>query len=350
MPSFSIDQIRELTVRIFVQAGAPVEHAQQVAAALADNHLAGHDSHGIQRIPQYVGAVLDGAIVPTASPTVLQETRTTAVVDGNWAFGQVAANYAADLAIEKALESQVSAVTIVRMNHTGRLALFTERGADRDIAMFMAAGSGARYTVAPFGGAAPSLGTNPVAFSVPTGEDHPVTLDFATAAIAAGKVKVALSKDEPLPPGAVVDKHGQPTTNAADYYDGGHLVPFGGHKGYALSVIAELLSGPFSGADAYTNNTKRTGGFLFAVNAAAFRSIESYHAATAAVTDRLRSVPPAAGFDRVLVPGDPEAASRRARSLTPLEIPEKTWAAVCAAADRVGLSAEDLLDGAAVGS
>jgi uncharacterized oxidoreductase len=340
MPSFSAEQIATLTTRIFVAAGAPPDHAEQVSDALVDNHLAGHDSHGMLRIPQYVDAILTGSLDPTARPATLEETASTALVDGMGTFGQVAANYAADIAIEKALATRVAAVSIVRMNHTGRLALFTERAARRDVVMFMTVGSGgARYTVAPFGGAAPSLGTNPIAWSMPTGEGQPVTLDFATAAIASGKVKHALAQGTPVPPGSIVDKNGHPTTDPAQF---AHHVPFGGHKGYALSVMAELLSGPLSAADAYTTTSKRTGGFIFAVHAAAFRDIDSYRSAMGDVIDRLRSVPPAPGFNRVLVPGDPEATSRKARAST-IPIPDKTWDAVCATATKVGLSPAELL-------
>lgn len=244
MPTLSKQQLHDLTAGIFRQAGAPQDLADQVAEVLVDNHLAGHDSHGILRIPEYLKSIADGEIVPGARPEVIQETPASALIQGHWALGQATGIFAADLAIAKAKANQVAVVSVVQAAHTGRLAAFTERAARQDVVMFMAIGTVDRPMTAPFGGAAAVLGTNPVAFSLPNPAGAPVTLDIATSAIAAGKVKVAKARHEDLPPDVIVDKHGNPTVNPQDFIDGGFLLPFGGHKGYALAVIAELLSGP----------------------------------------------------------------------------------------------------------
>lgn len=335
MPTLSIASLHRVTAAIFSAAGAPADVADQVAQTLVDNHLAGHDSHGILRIPQYLASIRAGDLVPAARPTVLEETAGTALVSGNWAFGQVTAAFAADLATEKAQRERVAAVSVVQASHTGRLAAFTERAARRGVAMFMAIGTVGEPMTAPHGGATAVLGTNPVAFSLPNGHGPPVTLDFATSAIAAGKVKVAKARNERLPPGAVVTRDGLPSTDPQELSRGGSLLPFGGHKGYALAVIAELLGGPLTGADAYPGVVSRSGIFMFAVASDAFRPQSDYQEAVTRTAARIREVPPAAGFDNVLLPGEPEARSRVQRRRDGVPIPEETWRGVCAEAEEL---------------
>jgi LDH2 family malate/lactate/ureidoglycolate dehydrogenase len=343
MPTLSAADLHRLTAAIFRATGAPDDLATQVADVLVDNHLAGHDSHGILRIPEYVQSVRVGEIVPTARPAVLAETPTTALVGGNWAFGQVTALFAADLAIEKALHERVAVVSVVQAGHTGRLAAFTERAARRDVVMFMAIGTVGRPITAPYGGASAALGTNPVSFSLPNPDGPPVTLDFATSAIAAGKIRVARARNEPLPPGAILDREGRPTTDPEAFFEGGFLLPFGAHKGYALAVIAELLSGPLAGADAYPGVTSRSGIFIFALAGATFRPLADYGRALAATLGRIKGVPPAPAFDEVLVPGEPEARARERRQHEGIPIPDATWEAVKAAAAELGVGMPDPL-------
>lgn len=342
MPTLAKEVLHRITAAIFRAAGAPDDHALQVADVLIDNHLAGHDSHGILRIPEYVRSVRLGEIIPTARPSILEESTTTALVSGNWGFGQVTALFAADLATEKAKRERVAVVSVVQACHTGRLAAFTDRAARRDVAMFMTIGTVAGPMVAPYGGARPLLGTNPLSFSIPNPAGPPVTLDIATSAIAAGKIKAAKAKHENLPPDAILDKCGQPSTDPQAYFDGGFLLPFGGHKGYGLAVIAELLSGPLAGADAYPGVVTRSGIFIFALEASTFRPLAEYEKALARTLGRIKAVPPGPGFEEVLVPGEPEARCRRRREAEGIPIPEDTWQAVTNTGAELGVDVEAL--------
>jgi len=345
MPTLTKDALQSLTAAIFRATGAPDDIAAQIAEVLVDNHMAGHDSHGILRIPEYVRSVQAGEIVPAARPSVLEESPASALVSGNWAFGQVTGCFAADLAAEKAKRERVAVLSVVRAGHTGRLAAFTERAARQGVAMFMAIGTVGKPTTAPYGGAAPALGTNPVSFSVPNPAGVPITLDFATSAIARGKIVQAEATRKPLPPDAILDRHGRPSTDPRAFFDGGFLLPFGGHKGYALAVIAELLSGPLAGADAYPGVTSRSGIFIFAVDAAAFRPSADYAEALAKTVGRIKAVPPGPGFDEVLLPGEPEDRFRVRREREGIPIPEDTWRAVCAAGAGVGVNVEAFAEG-----
>jgi uncharacterized oxidoreductase len=340
MPTLKKIALHKVTAAIFRATGAPDDIAVQVADVLVDNHLTGHDSHGILRIPEYVRSVQEGEIVPTARPNVLEESPTSALVNGNWAFGQVTGRFAADLAIEKAKRERVAVLSVVKAGHTGRLAAFTERAARQGVVMFMAIGTVSKPTTAPYGGSAPVLGTNPVAFSIPNPAGAPVTLDFATSAIARGKIVQAEATHKQLPPNTILDKHGRPSTDPHAFFDGGFLLPFGGHKGYALAVIAELLSGPLAGADAYPGVTSRSGIFIFAVDATVFRPSADYEKALANTLGRIKAVPPGPGFDEVLVPGEPEARFRVQREQDGIPIPEDTWRAVCNVGAELGVNVE----------
>lgn len=342
MPTIRADALHRLAARIFEAVGTPSDLAEQVADVLVDNQLAGHDSHGVLRIRPYLQAVRAGQIEPGARPEVLSQGATTALVRGHRGFGQPAALLATDLAISKALENGTAAVGIVELGHTGRLAAFTDRAARRGVAMFMTVGTGGPRTVVPFGGAAPSLGTNPIAFSVPRGDKDPVSLDIATSAIANGKLMLARAQGTPVPENCIVTSDGSPTTDPEDYYAGGHLLPFGGHKGYALAVIADLLSGPLTGADAYPGAAMDTGLFIFAVSTSVFRPSDEYTKAVDQVTDRITSVPPAPGFSQVLLPGEPEARMRAERADGGIPLVDATWREVAGIAEGLGLDAHAL--------
>ena len=180
-------------------------------------------------------------MAPSARPSITKETPTTAVVDGNWAFGQITARYATTVAIEKARTQQVAAVTVVRLNHLGRLGEYTEMAAQNGMFAFMAGGMQNPGPVAPYGGAARILGTNPLAFSFPSSGDDKVVVDMATCVVAEGKLRVARAKGIKVAPGTIIDKDGKPTNDPEDFYAGGAILTSAGHKGYSLSVVAEMM-------------------------------------------------------------------------------------------------------------
>ena len=264
MPNLTPERLRELGQTIFQAAGASPANAARVTASLVDANLAGHDSHGVQHIPGYVRSVQEGQIVGDAEPRVLRETPVTALVSGQWTFGQVAAGFAPGCAIEKARRSGLAAVGLVQVNHIGRLGEYAEMAARAGVVAIVVAGGFAeeRGQAVPFGGARPALGTNPIAVGFPAGRSEAMFLDFATTAIAAGKVAVARAKGLPLSPGVLLDREGRATTDPNAYYEGGALLPFGGHKGYALSMAVEFLGRVVTGSETFA--TEGRGGQYFA--------------------------------------------------------------------------------------
>jgi len=347
MPIYQPDTLREVAARVFQAVGSPEPIARRVGDALVDANLAGHDSHGVIRIPQYVAAVRDGEVLPAAAPKVLRERASSALVDGGWGFGQVTAEHATRIAIEKAKAEGLAAVGAVRCNHIGRVGEYSEMAAAEGVVAFVTTGGfgGRGGRAAPFGGREGILGTNPLSFGFPGADGTAMLVDFATTAVAAGKIQVARAKGTPLPPGAILDKDGNPTTNAEDFYQGGVMLPFGGHKGYALALVVELLGRVLTGADDYAEGNRggpvygRSGALVVALDAALFRDREGFTREVEGTLARVRAVPPAPGFDRVMVPGEPEAQTRKSRLAQGVYVEDATVAAIRQTAAELGVDA-----------
>jgi uncharacterized oxidoreductase len=209
----------------------------QVAASLVRANLCGFDSHGVFHLGQYHEWWKKGLLDPAARPVIVRETPSAAKVDGHHAFGQVVATFATTVAIEKAQRGQVAIVTITSSNHVARLADYAESIQQAGmIGLVMANDCGAGQCVVPWGGVEPRLSTNPIAMGIPGGVGGGILFDFATSASASGKIRQLLLRGEPAPPGWLIDATGQETTDAACLFTEprGALLPFGGHKGYAL--------------------------------------------------------------------------------------------------------------------
>lgn len=343
MPVFSAPQLERLSAQIFASVGAPTDIAEHVAHSLVVSNLMGHDSHGVLRIPSYLEAIDKGTCVPAARPALEKETPTTAIVDGSWAFGQITAHYAAKVAIEKARSAQVAAVSVVRCNHIGRLGEYTEMAAREGMIAFMVGGTFNGGAVAPFGGAGRVLGTNPIAFAVPDASGEPVVADIATSVTAEGKLRVARAKHQPIPPGTILDREGNPSTDAEDYYNGGVLLPMAGHKGYALSVIVDLLGQYVGGGEKLVTKDVSFGNFLVAVNVAAFRPVEEFEAAVGERLKKIKGVKPAPGFSEVMLPGEPERRNRKQRTEAGVALPEDTSLQLREIAGKLGVAMPDPL-------
>ncbi len=223
MPTVPPDDLRRYLERVFEAAGAPAASAAEVADHLVEANLKGHDSHGVIRAAPYVLAVQEGRVEPAAPIEVERETETTALVNGNWNFGQVVAREAMAIAVAKAQTQGLAAVGGYRAAHIGRAGAYGEQAAAQGmVALGWVNGHGASAFVAPFGGTARRLATNPLFVAAPTGDpDAPFVLDMATPGVAEGKVRVALNRAAELPPGRILDGDGRPSTDPHDLYGSG---------------------------------------------------------------------------------------------------------------------------------
>lgn len=335
---FPAAYLHSVTRRLFVAAGTPYHIADDVAEILVKSNLAGHDSHGVLRCPQYLQRIDEGRIIPSAEPVVLKETASTLLIDGQGGFGLYTARWAMKRAIEKAHAAQVCCVSLTRTGHIGRVGEYAEQAAEAGCIGIITSGDSrpGDEQVAPFGGIKGTLGTNPFAAGVPTGDDVPFVLDYATSVIAEGKIKVAVSKGVDLPEGCIIDQHGVPSVRTADFYGGGALLPFGAHKGYALSVFVTLLGGLTGNFD--IERRTMDGKFMQVIDVAAFTPLEAYQRGVRATLDGIKTMPPAAGVAEVLVPGEPEHRSRMRRLAEGIELPDPVYRQICGRAQALGVS------------
>lgn len=343
------EQWRALGRALFVAAGATESNATRLMEALVDSSLVGHDSHGVIRIVQYLKAIAAGQIDPAAEPEVVKETAVTSLVDGKWTFGQVSAALCMQKVMEQARTHGIAMSALVRAYHIGRLGEYSEMAHDAGlIGMVLAGGLGGVAGapgggVAPYGGAKGAFGTNPISFGLPAGEMPPVMVDYATSAVAGGKISLSRAKGVALPPNSILDKDGNPSTDPEDFYAGGVVLPFGGHKGYGLAVAIEILGQALTGADEFAGETgqggsyKKAGSVFVAIDPGAFRSADGYSSAVDATVRRIKAVPPAPGFDEVLLPGEPERRTRERRLLEGISMPDSSWKELEGLAARYGV-------------
>ena len=345
MPSISAADLTRISQRLFEAVGTPPATAAYLAYSLVTNDLVGHDSHGVIRIPYYLGLVKDGTLFPAVEPTLLQDAPALAVVDGQWTYGQVAARFATQTAVAKARQTGLSAVGVVHCHHTGRIGEFAEMVAEAGMIGMAVAGGPVKpegASVAPYGGASRILATNPYSFAVPVAGRPPLVIDFATSAVAEGKVQMARAKGETLPEGLIIDKHGRPSVNPDDLYDGGALLPFGAHKGYALSLLAEVLASFLFAAEVYGRDRRTVGFFILALDVAHFRALADFEAALDQRVRQVKATPPAPGHQEVMLPGEPEYRTRLQRQQEGIPVVDTTWQQLVALGWELGVDVVDV--------
>jgi hydroxycarboxylate dehydrogenase B len=337
LPLLRPDHLTEVSRTILQGIGTPPHIATRVAEILVGANLAGHDSHGVIRIPGYLDQVEKKVIAVAAEPRVTRETPATAVLDAGRGWGHYAVDRAMALAIDKARAMGVGAVALSRINHAGRMGEYVEAAARAGCAGVLLAGQGGRDSgcAAPYGGRGRYLGSNPLAIGLPSGGEAPFLLDFATTVAARGKIQVALSKGESLPEGWVVDAQGRASIRPRDFFDGGSLLHFGGHKGYALSLATCLVGG--LGGGFLAERAGLGGIFVQAVDVAAFLPRDVYERNVRAFLDGIRSAPRVDPVKEILVPGEPEARSRAARSQNGIDVPDNVWIDITDAASKRGI-------------
>ncbi len=333
MPTVTASELTRSCIAILEAAGAPPAHAEAVAEGLVLANLMGHDSHGVIRLPWYIGAVEEGRVDAKAEPVLERDDGSVVIVNGRRGFGQVAAGYATTLVLERMAQGRPLVAAFAHDSyHAGRIGFYVERiAAAGAVGVAMVNSHGGGRLVAPFGGRQRRLSTNPIAFAAPVAGGPPIVLDMATSVVAEGKVRVRRNTGERLPENWVVDKDGQPTRDAEDLYAGGALLPLGGpvqgYKGYGLSLMVEVLAGALSGAGCSRPGETWSGNGFFCLGIA-----PTHPAVAEDVAGLIRHVK--ADHEGVLVPGDPERSKRAHREAHGIELDAETWAQLSAVAAR----------------
>ena len=327
MPVISHDRLEEICKDILRGFGASGDEAKAVAKIMVKANLRGHDSHGVIQLARYIKEVQEGIIKPRSRVRIVKETPSTALVDGGNNFGHYIGEKAMETAIKKAEGHGVGVVGAFNCAHVGMLAHYTMMALEHDMAGVMIVNAPAGAGVAPWGGISRVLGTNPLSIAVPAGREQPIVLDMATSVVAVGKVLLALDRGERVPEGWMIDSGGSPTTDPRDFFGGGAMLPFGGYKGYGLSVMVELLAGVLTGAGCSMDEDSvgYNGVLTMAIDIGAFTPIEEFKARTDKLVRRVKTVPLAPGFEEILLPGEKETREKEKRLREGIPIDEVTW-------------------------
>lgn len=338
---FSADRLREFTARVFESFGVPPQDAAIAADVLAVSDLRGIDSHGVARLSTYYGLLKVGRLNPKPNITIVRETPSTATVDGDNGLGLVVAPKANEICMDKADAVGTGWVCVRNTNHYGIAGWYVLKALERDqIGWCMTNTS--RIT-APLWGTERMLGTNPLAIAFPGKHEPPIVIDMATTAAAFGKIEIAIRRGEPIPEGWAIDRDGYETTDPHKMVDGGAMLPLGskrdlgGHKGYCLGAMVDILCGPLSGAnwgpftpafaithpDAMKPVGRGIGHFLGAMKIEAFIDADEFKLQIDEWIRTFRKTKPAPGTNGPIIPGDPEreAEAIRTKEGIPLVMP-----------------------------
>ena len=349
--ALTLDAQRLTTVvHAIVRAGGSTEYeAALVATSLVDANLAGHDSHGVGMIARYVDAILEGGLAINQHPRVVVDAGAMLSLDGCLGYGQVIGRETMDLAIERARAHGNAAVALARSHHLGRIGQWAEQAAAAGLVSIHFVNVRARPMVAPWGAGDARHGTNPFCVGIPRRGAPPVILDFATSRIAQGKARVAYNKGIPVPPDALIDAQGRPTTDArfAVVEPFGALLPFGDHKGSGLALVCELLGGALTGgrtgeSPADTPMQVLNCMLTILLDPERLGTRNNFLDQTEHFVEWVKSAPVAAGFDQVRVAGDPEREMREKRLREGIPVDPNTWDEILRAGVKFGLPRGDL--------
>ncbi|UVF19524.1 Ldh family oxidoreductase [Microvirga terrae] len=340
--NFSADVIRAQIEAILRAWGMSEEKLRLTAEVMVETDLRGIDSHGISMLTQYAQMQKAGQLALQAEPCIVRQSASTALIDGGAGLGHPAAFTGMNLAIEKALAHDVGVVSVFNSHHFGAAGYYATMAAERGL-IGVVSSTTRVISVVPTNGVERVLGTNPIAVAVPGGRRPSICVDISTSVVAANKVKVYALQDKELPAGWVIDGDGQPVTDSGQAFRqifesqvggltpiGGDGSEMGGHKGYGLGLIAQILSGTLSGGSfsPVRNRTQKPsdpdniGHFFMALNPVAFRPFDVFQSDVETVIDTLHAVKPIREDEPVLVPGEPEWAAREERLVKGIPIPE----------------------------
>jgi hydroxycarboxylate dehydrogenase B len=348
MPTIASPGLRALSRASFVAAGSDEREASLVADQLVEANLTGHDSHGVGLLPIYLQCSRDGRLAPNRHAELASARGPVLIIEGHRGYGQVIGSEAMALGMARAREQGVALLAIRNSFHLGRIGHFAEQCArDGFASLHFVNVIDHPPLVAPYGGAEARFSTNPFCAALP-GEDGPaVLLDMATSRISIGKARVANNKGVPAPEDSLLDAAGQPTRDPSVMFrePRGALVAMGEHKGSGLAILCELLAAALTGAWTAQPGHPRTGGIInnmlsVIIDPEVFGPRRALRAEIEALIAYVKSAPPRDGFDEVLVPGEPERRCRAERLAHGIEIDERTWAEILAAAETLGLGRE----------
>ena len=325
MATVEAHELEEIATRVFIGVGVPDDDARLVARLLVKANLAGHDSHGVVRIPSYVKAIAAGRIRPGASIQISDEGPTTARLRGHSNFGQVVLTRAVELALAKSAAQPLALVTATDYSHCGQLGSYAEM-LSRENRVGMVLLGKQRGAVVPWGGRQGRLYQTTLALAVPSRHAFPLVLDMATSVAPFGKILVKRSRDEPCPEGWLVDRDGNPATDPHLDLQAGEagMVPLGGplagNKGSGLTFLLGILTTALSGAA-----TALEGTLFIAIDPTVYMELDEFLDQVDDYIDYLHQTEPAPGVDQVLAPGERSHRETQRRQRQGIYVEPHTW-------------------------
>ena len=342
--------LQSLVADIFAAAGCSEAESQRIAQHLMASDLAGHPSHGVVRVRNYVDWLGAGAVVADQEVSVVSENETLVVLDGGYGFGQTVGEQAVDIGLEKAEATGVSVVGLRNSGHLGRIADWADRACDAGYVSIHFVNVSAGGLVAPFGGRERRFGTNPIAIGIPQADRPPILIDFATSVVAEGKAKVAMNGGAPVPDNALIGPDGAVSGDTSVLYGevpegknpdprkgAGALRAMGEQKGSALALACELLAGVLTGS-ATSGTEPFSNGMLSIYLSPDHFAATSFAAQATEFADYVRSSAPADAGQDVKIPGDIERAKAAEQEENGVNLAEGTWADLEVAGRSVGVS------------
>jgi hydroxycarboxylate dehydrogenase B len=345
--------LEELVRDIFRKAGCSAAEAERMGKYLVIANLTGHDSHGVQRVPRYLQWLAEGDFVADRTVKVVTDTPVLAVLDGQYGFGQTVAPQAVAIGIRKCKEMGLAAVALRNAGHVGRVGDWAEMAAAEGLISIHYVNAASSVLVAPFGGVDRRFSTAPYCVGIPRKGQTPLVLDFATSIVAEGKVMNASFGGKKIPDDALIAPDGSTSgdphvlygdytpTGPRTYRKGtGAIRAFGEHKGSGLALMCEILGGSLTGTGATQESRKWANGMLsFYIDPARIDPDGFFPEDVTRYVAYVKSARPATPGGEVLVPGEPEERTRAKRLKEGVPLPEDTWKAIAAAAEKVGVDA-----------
>lgn len=346
MPTLAAAPLTQFATELLAAGGIQRDEAELVARSLVGANLRGHDSHGVMRIPFYLDALAKGEVVTGAPLTVTNESPTRVIANGGWGFGQTQATRLMERLVVKAGQDGMAVGTLIHCGHIGRLGEYCEQAAASNlVSVVMVNTHGNSRRVAPVGGKAPRLGTNPIAFGVPHGGET-LVLDFGTSATAEGKVRVKMIAGQSCPDGWLLDSEGRPTNDPNTLYGNppGTILPMGGsqaYKGFGLGLMVEIFTGALSGGVTIREKPITQNGncvFMLVLNPDSMGGGQHFAAEVEQLVAFMRSCPRIDGVDEIQLPGDPERRTLSQRSKEGVPLEERNWDQLVKLAQKLGVA------------
>ena len=342
----TVESLRQFGIEAFTRAGLAEEGAREVTEVQLESSLRGQATHNMGDVPRYAQQVANGKLNRTPAIRVTRETMVHAQIDGDNAPGQWVGVVAMRKAIEKARQAGVGMVAAGHSNHYGAAGHYAWMAASEGLIGLSTTNGGS--CLAPWGGATPTFGNNPLGVGVPAGKHPLFVLDIAMSTVAMGKIGLAIAEGKPLPLHWILDKQGRPSTNPADFKASMLGVPIAEHKGYGLTMVMEVLAGVLTGATFPWDQVRGTphgeelnhGQFFLAINPELFMSRQEFLDRVDRMIDAAKASEMAEGVKEILVPGESEMRARERNLRHGVPLLPSTYRSLLAYREKAGLKSQ----------